>query len=224
MIELRHLWKWYPTPSGRHVVLRDVHLDIPLGTSVGILGGNGAGKSTLLRLIGGSDFPDQGKVVRRCRVSWPLGLSGGFQGSLSGRENVRFVARIHGHWRDAGRIISFVHGFSELGDYFDMPVQTYSSGMRSRLGFALSMAFPFDVYLVDEVTSVGDAAFRRKAREAFADLRRRAGLIMVSHNLNELARSCRSGICLSKGTATVFPRISDALAHHKATLGDVDAA
>ena len=138
------------------------------GVSVGILGRNGAGKSTLLRILGGAEQPDSGRVIRKGRVSWPIGFSGGFNGSLTGEENARFVARIYD--ADIDRVIEFAKDFAEIGDYFQMPVRTYSSGMKARLAFGLSMAIDFDTYLVDEVTAVGDATFQERCREAFAEV------------------------------------------------------
>lgn len=224
MIRFEHLWKWHPTPAGRHYVLRDVDIELPRGVSIGIVGGNGAGKSTLLRLIGGNDFPDRGRVVRDCRISWPLGLSGGFQGSLTGRQNALFIARIHGDWKVTRRILAFTEDFSELGDYFDMPVKTYSSGMRSRLGFALSIAFAFDVYLIDEATSVGDENFRQKSEAALQDLRSRASVIMVSHSMDEVARMCDAGLHLHAGVARYHPRVQDAIDAHLAISREPHAA
>lgn len=134
---------------------------ISLKKSIALIGHNGAGKSTLLKMIGGIDRPDSGKIITNKTISWPVGLAGGFQGSLTGRENVKFVARLYVKKENVNNIVDFVRDFSELGKYFDMPIKTYSSGMRARLGFGLSMAFKFDYYLVDEITAVGDAKFKK---------------------------------------------------------------
>lgn len=216
MIRLEGVTKWYPTPQGRRYVLRDVSIEFPRGLSIGILGVNGAGKSTLLRIIAGSDFPDRGRVLRNGGVSWQLGLAGGFQGSLTGRENALFVCRIHGVWDRAADYVDFICRFSELGQYFDMPVNTYSSGMRSRLAFATSMAFDFGTYLIDELTSVGDAGFRARCKAAFDARRATAGVIMVSHNLRELERICKAGALVHQGRVTFYPRIADALESYRA--------
>uniref|UniRef100_A0A914Y2L4 ABC transporter domain-containing protein n=1 Tax=Panagrolaimus superbus TaxID=310955 RepID=A0A914Y2L4_9BILA len=147
----------------------DLNLEIPSGKSVAFIGRNGAGKSTLLRMIGGIDRPDSGKIITNKTISWPVGLAGGFQGSLTGRENVKFVARLYAKQEELKEKIEFVEEFAELGKYFDMPIKTYSSGMRSRLGFGLSMAFKFDYYIVDEVTAVGDARFKEKCAQLFKE-------------------------------------------------------
>ena len=153
MIELSHIHKTYPLKNGeRNVVLNDVNLKIEEGRSIAILGLNGAGKSTLMRIIGGAEAPDSGKVIRTSKVSWPIGFSGCFHGSLTGRENLRFVSRIYG--ADIKAVTEYVEDFAELGKYLDMPVKTYSSGMKSKLAFGLSMAIQFDFYLIDEAFSV----------------------------------------------------------------------
>ncbi|MGM8849328.1 ABC transporter ATP-binding protein [Salinicola sp. V024] len=220
MIEIRNLYKRYHNHHGSQWVLKDINLTIPSGVSVGLLGRNGAGKSTLLRLIGGMDSPDRGDIIRNSRVSWPIGLAGGFQGSMTGRQNVKFVARIHGAEEEIERVIEEVEAFAEIGSAFDEPVKTYSSGMRSRLAFGLSLAFDFDVYLSDEATAVGDRAFKAKAQKAFKDRIGKASLIMVSHGEGVLREFCEAGIVLEKGQAQWFDDIEDAIgAYHEATDG-----
>ncbi|MGO1345377.1 ABC transporter ATP-binding protein, partial [Chromohalobacter japonicus] len=180
MIEIRNLYKRYHNHHGSPWVLKDINLSFPQGVSVGLVGRNGAGKSTLLRLIAGMDHPERGTIERHCRVSWPIGLAGGFQGSMTGRQNVKFVARVHGGRHKEQEIIDKVQTFAEIGTAFDEPINTYSSGMRSRLNFGLSLAFDFDVYLSDEATAVGDRSFKAKATKAFKDKVGQASLIMVS--------------------------------------------
>ena len=212
MIELRNLCKYYPVKSGVRHVLRNVSLTIPTSTNLAVLGPNGAGKSTLLRLIGGSEPPNSGQIISDQSISWPLGITNGFQSAMTGRQNVMFVCRINGLKPAATRqVLEEVSEFAELGVYFDQPLKTYSSGMRARLSFGLSMAFLFDVYLVDELTSVGDAIFRDKAKAAFKELQGRASLIFVSHNLQTLKESCDSAIFLHDGTAQFFPKIDDGI-------------
>ncbi len=208
MIEFSKVTKAYPTRRGTNVVLDDVSLTFPPKVSVGIVGRNGAGKSTLLRLIAGTEQPDSGTITRRGTVSWPIGFTGGFNGSLSGEENCRFIARIYGAPVDD--VVGFAIEFSELGEYFEMPVRTYSSGMRARLAFAVSMALDFDVYLVDEVTAVGDARFRQRCEAAFAARRDRSSVIIVSHQLKTIEAYCSSCAVLTDGKLLYFDSLEDA--------------
>lgn len=218
MIVVQNVHKRYKTEHGvGKWVLRGVDLVIPKNHNVGLIGSNGAGKSTLLRLIGGVDHPTRGHVERHCRVSWPMG-QGGLEGTLTGRQNAKFVCRVHGHHADLAEKLDFILDFSELRSAFDEPVTTYSSGMRSRLQFALSLAFDFDVYISDEVTAAGDTAFRKKAADAFENMVNRAGLIMVSHDEGTLKQFCRSGIWINEGKAYWFDQIDDALAAYKDSI------
>jgi capsular polysaccharide transport system ATP-binding protein len=147
-----------------------------------------------------------------------MGFGGGLQGTLTGRQNARFVCRIHGHEDDMADRIRQIEDFAQIGASFDEPVKTYSSGMKARLQFALSLAFDFDVYISDEVTSTGDAAFQRKAADAFKALVNRASLIMVSHSDNTLRQFCSAGILLHDGQAHWFDRIDDALAAYRESM------
>lgn len=219
MIILEDVYKRYQTDYGPGKwVLQGISLVIPEKVNVGLIGRNGAGKSTLLRLIGGVDQPNRGRIERGGRVSWPMGFGGGLQGSLTGRQNTKFICRIHGHEEDLQDRIAQIQDFAELGDAFEEPVRTYSSGMRSRLQFALSLAIDFDTYISDEITSVGDAAFRQKAATAFKNLTGRASLIMVSHGEAILKQFCTAGIVLQGGTAYWFDNIEDALKTYKESL------
>ncbi|TCJ26434.1 ABC transporter ATP-binding protein [Halomonas sp. GDM18] len=215
MIEIKNLYKRYHNHHGSDWVLRDINLTIPSGVSVGLIGANGAGKSTLLRLIAGMDTPERGEVIRHSRVSWPIGLSGGMQGSMTGRQNVKFVARAQGRATEVNEIVDFVEDFAEIGKAFDEPVKTYSSGMRSRISFGLSFAFDFDVYISDEATAVGDRAFKAKAQELFQRRVGQASLIMVSHGEGMLRELCQAGIYIREGKAIWYDDINDAiLAYH----------
>lgn len=219
MIIVDDVHKRYITDHGPGKwVLQGVSFTIPPKLSVGLIGANGAGKSTLLRIIGGVDQPTRGKVKRLSRVSWPMGFGGGLQGSLTGRQNAKFVCRVHGHEDDMAERLAFIQDFAEIGDAFDQPVKTYSSGMRSRLQFGLSLAFDFDVYISDEVTSTGDASFKEKASEAFKKLADHASLIMVSHGEGTLRKFCSAGIWLHEGRAHWFDQLDDALKAYKDSL------
>jgi capsular polysaccharide transport system ATP-binding protein len=219
MIIVEDVYKRYRSDHGMGKwVLQGVSFTIPPKLNVGLVGRNGAGKSTLLRLIGGIDTPTRGLVERRCRVSWPMGFGGGLVASLTGRQNAKFVCRIHGHDEDLQDRLRYIEDFAELGESFDEPIQTYSSGMKSRLQFGLSLAFDFDVYISDEVTAAGDAAFKDKAAAAFQALSDRAGLIMVSHGEGTLKEFCKAGIWLHEGRAYWFDSINDALTEYKKSL------
>ncbi|WP_081071137.1 ABC transporter ATP-binding protein [Burkholderia territorii] len=218
MIVIEDVHKRYMTDHGvGRWVLCGINMVIPAKQSVALIGHNGAGKSTLLRIIGGIDFPTKGKVDRRCRVSWPMG-GGGLEGTLTGRQNAKFVCRVHGHQDELRDRLEFIQGFAELGDAFDEPVRTYSSGMRSRLQFALSLAFDFDVYISDEVTAAGDAKFRKKAADAFKGMTSRASVIMVSHDEGTLKQFCQSGIWINEGQAYWFDDLDEALRAYKNKL------
>ncbi|MDL4912842.1 MAG: ABC transporter ATP-binding protein [Enterobacterales bacterium endosymbiont of Blomia tropicalis] len=204
MIKIENLTKSYRTPAGRHYVFKDLNIELPTGKSVALIGRNGAGKSTLLRMIGGIDRPDSGSIITNKTISWPVGLSGGFQGSLTDRENVKFVARLYAKKEELKEKVAFVEEFAELGKYFDMPIKTYSSGMKSRLGFGLSMAFKFDYYLVDEVTAVGDARFRSKCIDMFNERKMQSSIVMVSHNLSSLKDYCDIALYITKDRGVIL--------------------
>jgi len=212
MIKIENLTKSYRTSSGRHFVFKDLNLTLPGGKSVALVGRNGAGKSTLLRMIGGIDRPDSGAITTNKTISWPVGLTGGFQGSLSGRENVKFVARLYAKHNEMKEKIDFVESFSELGKYFNMPIKTYSSGMKSRLSFGLSMAFDFDYYLVDEVTAVGDARFKEKCSRMFQERHKSASFLMVSHSLSTLKEYCDAAIFIGRDNhVNYYDSVNDAI-------------
>ncbi len=216
MIALEGVTKAYRTRTGRKTVLANANADFGTGHNFGILGVNGAGKSTLIRLLAGSEKPDRGVVRRYARVSFPLGFGGTFHGALSGRENAAFLARIYGA-RMRG-VIDYVAAFSELAEYFDMPVNTYSAGMRARLAFAACLAIDFDVYLIDEVTEIGDQRFRRKCAEAFRERMVRSDIILVTHNPQTLRQYCDRGAVLADGALSLYDDIGDALSRYHRTL------
>ena len=167
MIEVKNLTKSFSYDDGkRNFIFKDLNFNINKGESIGLLGGNGAGKSTLIRILGGIEYADSGSVIKNCSVSWPFARASGFQGSLTASENVKFVSKIYGthSYREIKEKIEIVRDFADIGDYFDRPFKTYSSGMKGRVSFGLSLAFKFDVYLLDEVTATGDMGFREKCK------------------------------------------------------------
>jgi len=208
----KRYWKLRGEP---HWVLRGVSVTFPADRNVGVIGVNGAGKSTLLRLISGIDMPTRGEIRVDSRVSWPIGLTRGLQPALTGRQNARFICRIHGFEEELQDRIGFVRYFSELGEAFDEPVRTYSTGMRARLNFSLSLAFEFDMYLVDEAMAAGDAAFKSKARRAMKDLASRAAMIIVSHGEDIIKSFCDAAVWLHDGKAYWFDSVTDALNEYK---------
>lgn len=222
MIEFRNVSKYYVTPGGRKVLLRDFSLTIPTGAKVALMGRNGAGKSTMIGMISGTVPPNGGQIRRTGTMSWPMGFSGSFAPDITGRQNTLFVARIYGV--DAKLLLEFVEEFAELGGFIDMPVRSYSSGMKARLAFGLSMGLGFDWYLVDEVTSVGDAAFRKKSLEFFRNRLRQAGLIMVSHSMTTLREYCNCGIVLEGGNATYYGDLEEAIIRHEENMDQALAA
>jgi len=209
MIQLNNVFKFYRTEGHTKVVLDHVSALFDSNRSYGLLGVNGAGKSTTIRLIAGTELPNSGKVRRTVRVSWPLGFGSGFHHLMTGRENVHFVARVYG--ADIRRATAFVEDFAEIGEYMDVAVKTYSSGMMARLAFGLSMAIEFDVYLVDEITAVGDARFQARCREAFRSRRKNASVIMASHSMADIKDYCDHGGVIVDGQLIMFDSADKAI-------------
>jgi len=217
MIQLQNLSKTYYLNGRSKVVARNMNVTFPTGVSVGLLGRNGAGKSSLLKMIAGTMDPDSGDVLSDGTISWPVGFAGSFHPELTGAQNVRFVARIYGV--DTTTLIEFVEDFADLGQHFHLPFRSYSSGMRSRLAFGTSMGIKFDTYLVDEVTSVGDAMFRQKSEKVFKARMEKSGAIVVSHTIAMLKRMCQAGAVLENGKLVYFDKIDDAIGHYEKIIG-----
>lgn len=213
MIELVNVSKAYKTKTLRKVIVQDLSFEFPQNRNVAIMGSNGAGKSTLLRMIAGVELPDSGRIYRSTRVSWPLGFAGGFNGSMTGLENVRFVARIYN--QDTEAVIDYVKEFAELGPSLRLPISTYSSGMKARLAFGLSMAVDFDVYLIDEITAVGDESFKRKSQKVFDGKLSKSQIIMVSHSESIIRSYCNCGVLLDRGRAFFYEDINDLIVDYK---------
>lgn len=217
MIRFNHVSKRYKTKTGYKTILDDVSFVFPAGRNIGILGRNGAGKSTLTRLLSGGELPDSGHIQKTGLVSFPIGFGMGFTPYLSARDNVIVLARFYNE--DPHEIVDFVRDFAELGQYFDMPVSTYSSGMRARLTFAAGFAIDFDTYLIDEIIEVGDAKFREKCARAFAARLQFCNICVISHNPATIRRYCDMGAVLSEGRITLFQDIESAI-QYQASLDD----
>ena len=217
MIQLDKVVKRYPTRQGQRVVLRDIDLRVEQGQHIGILGRNGSGKSTLIRMISGAELPSSGSIRRGISVSWPLAYGGAFQGYLTGLDNMRFVCRIYGV--DHEDVVAFVEDFTELGAYLREPVMHYSSGMRARLAFALSMAIEFDCFLIDEVIAVGDSRFHEKCNIELFEKRRDRAMILVSHDPAMIRAHCDSAAVLEAGELRLFDTVDEAYAQYLAATG-----
>jgi capsular polysaccharide transport system ATP-binding protein len=209
MIQFENVFKYYKTHNHTKIVLDHASTVFESGWSYALLGVNGAGKSTSMRLIAGIELPNSGNVRRTCRVSWPMGFATGLHPLMTGRENIKFVARAYGE--DVRKTIRFVEEFSEIGDYLDVQVKTYSSGMMSRLAFGLSMAIEFECYLVDEITGVGDVRFQERCRLAFEKRRERADLIVISHSMSTIKDYCQRGAVLVDGQLMMFDKVDKAI-------------
>jgi capsular polysaccharide transport system ATP-binding protein len=216
MISLHNVSKSYHLKGVKKQILDKVDFEFPTDKNLAIMGRNGAGKSTTMRLLAGIELPDTGKVYRSSRVSWPLGFSGGFNGSMTGIENIRFVARLYGH--DTKEVIEYVRQFSELGKSLKLPIKTYSSGMKARLAFGLSMAIDFDCYLIDEITAVGDQNFRAKSKQVFDSKLASSQIIMISHSMHSIREYCDAGIFLEGGKIYYYDDINEIIKDYEALL------
>lgn len=216
MIELRNLTKIYNAAGRRKVICENLNLRLPSRRSIALLGRNGAGKSTLLNMISGLTSPTSGQIITTGSLSWPVGFSGSFHADLTGAQNVKFVARVYGADTDETR--DFVEDFADLGPHFHMPLRTYSSGMRGRLAFGLSMAFQFDTYLVDETTSTGDKSFKDKANALFHARMRHSGAVVVNHSMSTIRELCNVGVVLEAGRATYYEDLDEAIAQHERNM------
>jgi capsular polysaccharide transport system ATP-binding protein len=216
MIALKAVTKAFWRGQKLNYIARDISTVFPSNTSVALLGRNGAGKSTLLKIIGGTMRPDSGKVLSNGRISWQIGFAGSFHPDLTGAQNTRFIARVYGV--DTDSLAESVADFAELGDSFQMPFRSYSSGMKARFAFGVSMSIPFSYYLIDEVTSVGDASFRAKCTAVLTERLSGAGAIVVSHSDGMLRSMCTAGAVLENGVLTYYEDVEEAIAHHNRNM------
>jgi capsular polysaccharide transport system ATP-binding protein len=218
MIRLVDLIKSYAVGGQYKVVADRINITFPTGTSIGLLGRNGAGKSSLLKMIAGTMDPDEGYIESSGSISWPVGFAGSFHPELSGAQNTRFLARVYGV--DTDELLDYVQNFARLGKHFNMPFRTYSSGMRARLAFGISMGIQFDTYLVDEITSVGDAGFRRKSSEVFLNRLEHSGAVVVSHSMPQIREMCQAGAVLENGVLSFFSDVEEAIERHQRDMAD----
>lgn len=216
MIEFQNISKGFWVRGVYQPVIRNLNLTLPSGKSLALLGRNGAGKSTLLNIVAGTMRPDTGQVVSDGSISFTVGYSGSFHGDMTGAQNTRFVARIYGV--DTDELTDFVQDFAEIGKHFYMPVRTYSSGMKSRLAFGVSMGIKFDTYLIDEATATGDARFKKKSKEFFKARMTDSSAVMVSHNMGDIRNFCDAGLVLNDGKIEVFDDVEEAIARHRKLL------
>lgn len=212
MIIVNNVCKKYPTRNGYKTVLKNISFSLQRGEKIGILGRNGAGKSTLIRLISEIEKPTSGSITRNMSISWPLAFSGAFQGSLTGMDNLRFICRIY--QADIQKTKKYVEDFAELGDYIYEPIKKYSSGMKARLAFALSLSIEFDCYLIDEVIAVGDSRFTEKCKKELFENKKDRALILVSHNMNVIKSYCDKAVVLDAGQLYQFNAIDEAYKHY----------
>lgn len=209
MLEFDNVSKSYWTGTQRKVILDRASFRVELGNSLGILAPNGTGKTTIINMMSGLEKPDEGEIRRGCRISFPLGFMGGLIGKHTGRENVRFIAQLYD--LDPDYVEAFCRWLCEINEYFDMPVGTYSSGMRARLSFALLLALDFDIYLIDEgMPSTADVNFNRKAGAILRERLEKATIIVVSHQASTLEKFCRSAAVLRKGKLHMFDTLEEA--------------
>lgn len=216
MIQFVNLSKSFVLKGKRKVVAENVNVTFPTGSVVALLGRNGAGKTTLMKIIAGTMDPTEGEILSDGTVSWPVGFAGSFHGDLTGAQNTRFIARIYGV--DTDDLIDFVEDFAALGNHFRLPFRSYSAGMKSRLAFGVSMGIGFDTYLVDEVTSVGDANFRRKSSAVFLDRMKTSSAVVVSHSMPQVRELCNAGAVLDEGQLLYFDDLDEAIALHEANM------
>lgn len=209
MIEFRSVSKSFWTGERRKVILDRASFRVELGNSLGILAPNGTGKTTLVNMMAGLEKPDEGEIIRRSRISFPLGFMGGLIPRLSAMENCRFIARIYD--KDPDYLEAFCRWVCGLEEYFEMPVGTYSAGMRARFSFALLLALDFDIYLIDEgMPSTTDMEFNRKAGQILFERLKTATVVIVSHQASTLEKFCRSAAVLQHGQLYMFDTLEEA--------------
>ncbi len=216
MIQFTNVCKSYTNKGMRKDIFKNLNFCFPENKNIAIMGRNGVGKSTLMRLISGAELPDKGRIIRSGKVSWPLGFSGGLNGSMTGIENIKFIARIYGE--DTEKMIDYVQEFAELGESLRWPIVTYSSGMKARLSFGISLAINFDCYLIDEITAVGDVNFKKKSELYFKQKLERSQIIMVSHSINTIKTYCNCGVLLTENKFSFYEDLDTLISDYNSTF------
>jgi len=216
MIAAHNLVKIYDTRHGQHTVLDNINFKINLGDKSAVIGRNGSGKSTLIRLLSGIESPTSGKIIQNMSMSWPLAFSGGFQGSLTGIDNMKFICRVY-NVDPAGKEKT-LDEFTELGKFLREEVKKYSAGMRARLAFGISLLVDFQCYLVDEITAVGDAAFQEKCRYELFVRRAHKTMIIVSHEEEVLRDNCNRFFLINDKKLYEFENADDAFDYYHSIL------
>lgn len=217
MIRVNNISKVYPTRFGENLVLDQVSFELQMGERLGVLGRNGAGKSTMIRLISGAERPTSGTIESEMSISWPLAFGGAFQQLLTGVDNVRFISRIYD--QDFEQNLAFVEDFAELGQYLREPVRSYSSGMRARLAFAISMIIEFDCFLIDEIGAVGDARFHERCDHELFEKRKDRAMVIISHDAAYVRDHCNRWAILHDGTLRLYDDFEVAYADFKDLIG-----
>ena len=211
MLEFDNVSKSFWTGKQRKVILDRASCRVELGNSLGILAPNGTGKTTVINMMAGLEKPDEGSIRKSCRISFPLGFMGGVVNKHTGRENARFIARLYGI--DPDYMEAFTRWLTGISEYYDMPVGTYSSGMRARFSFALLLALQFDIYLIDEgMPGTTDAEFNRKAGSILRERLEQATVIIVSHQASTLEKFCKSAAVIRDGQFVMFDTLEEAKA------------
>ena len=221
MIEVKNLSKYYYHNQEKICIFKDVSFQIYGKQSLALIGGNGAGKSTLLRLLSGVDLPDSGEIITNSSISWPIGSRDGFHPLMSARQNVLFTCRLFlgKNKKEINKKVLFIEQFADIGDFFDRPFKFYSAGMKARVAFALSMAFDFDFYLIDEMTSAGDISFRERSAILMEQKLKNSNFIMVDHNLKSLLKYCDKALLIKDNSIKLYNNINEAIKLHKQSFG-----
>jgi capsular polysaccharide transport system ATP-binding protein len=209
MIAFEGVSKSFWSGKGRKVILDQASFTVEQGNSLGILARNGTGKTTIINMMAGLEKPDEGRIIRTSRISFPLGFMGGVVSKHTGTENCRYIARLYG--LDPDYIEGFCRWMAGIDEYFDMPVGTYSQGMRARFSFSLMLALEFDIYLIDEgMPGTTDVEFNKRAGNILRERLQNSTVVIVSHQMKTLEKFARSAGVLHNGQLYLFETLEEA--------------